>query len=97
MENSNNSNENCNCSDGCCQTKKRNNLWTKILFIVIVVAAISIISVKLTSKNCNTQPNSATSNSVQNPKPSCCDTTKQINCTEGTNQSNKKPCCPRSK
>ena len=67
MENQEKSNQNCgcDCSDGCCPpVKKKGNLWTKIIFFIIVLAAGAIITVKLVNK--------------QDEK--CCDPTETSTC-----------------
>ena len=65
MENQENSKQDCGCSDGCCTPqKKKSNLWSKIIFVIIVLAAGAIITVKLANKPekcCDTKEN-----------PTCC-------------------------
>ena len=62
MENQNISKQDCGCSDGCCPPpKKKNSLWSKIIFLIIVLAAGTIITVKLVNqpaKCCPTTENS---------------------------------------
>jgi len=51
MENQNVSKQDCSCSDGCCTPqKKTSKLWSKIIFLIIVLAAGVIIMVKLINK-----------------------------------------------
>jgi len=64
MENQINSNQNCGCgcSDGCCTPEKKgSNLWKKLLFIFIILAAGTIITIKLVTKQdekcCNSTEN----------------------------------------
>jgi len=67
MENQNVSNRDCGCSDGCCTPVKKGNLWTKIVFGIIVLAAAAIVTVKL----------------VGNQKAAsddCCETTENPSC-----------------
>ena len=78
----------CGCEGNCCPPKK-NNMLTKIIFAVVLLAAIGIISVKLFNK-----PAPATGQEVPcKPGSSCCDTTKVKTCdtTKGSS------CCPKSK
>jgi hypothetical protein len=67
MENQVNSNQDCGCSDGCCTPQTKGNLWKRMLFIAIILAAGAIITVKLVGKQ-NTPP------------ASCCDTSKNPAC-----------------
>lgn len=77
----------CNCDDNCCPPKK-NNITPKIIFIIILVAAIGVIAFKLVNK-----PAPAA------VKESCCppkfttghDTTKTTTCDTTKNSS----CCPK--
>ena len=43
-------NQNCGCGENCCTPQKKGNLWKKLLFIIIVLAAGTIITVKLVNK-----------------------------------------------
>ena len=52
METENNTKQDCGCGTDCC-TPKKSKLWMKIVFIVIVAAAIAIVTVKLISNNRN--------------------------------------------
>jgi hypothetical protein len=48
MENQFNSTQDCGCSTGdCCQPQKKNTLWKKILFTVIILAAVAIVVLKM--------------------------------------------------
>ena len=67
MDNQNHSNQDCGCSDGCCTPHKKGNLWTKILFLVVVLAAGTIITVKLVATQ-----------SASSEK--CCDTPASTSC-----------------
>ncbi|MEI6433874.1 MAG: hypothetical protein WCP32_03440 [Bacteroidota bacterium] len=81
------SNNNCNCQGNCCPSKK-NNKSKKIIFTVILLAAIGVIAFKIINK-----PAPAA------VKESCCppqfstgyDTTKTATCdtTKGSS------CCPK--
>ncbi len=46
MEPENKTKDDCGCSDGNCCTPKKSTPWTKILFIVVIVAALAIIVMK---------------------------------------------------
>jgi len=67
MENQENSNQDCGCSDGCCTPQKKNNPWKKWIFIAIMLAVAAIVAVKLISKD------SATSEK-------CCDKLENTSC-----------------
>jgi len=52
MENSRNSKQDCcNSDNSCCTPKKKNNLWKRICFIAIILAAGTIVTVKLIAKD----------------------------------------------
>jgi hypothetical protein len=68
MENQNNSNQDCGCSDGCCTPQKKSNLWKRLLFCIIILAAGTIITVKLVAKNSETTAKCC----PQTTNPSCC-------------------------
>ena len=53
MENEKEVKQDCGCSDGCCPPKKKNP-WTKIVFTVIILAAIAIVIMKFTCGSCKT-------------------------------------------
>ena len=67
MDNQNHPNQDCGCSDGCCTPQKKGNLWSKLIFLVIVLAAATIITIKLVA-NQNT--------SIAK----CCDTPSSSSC-----------------
>jgi hypothetical protein len=68
MENQNSTKQNCGCSDGCCAPQKKGKLWKRALFIIILLAAGTIITVKLIAKQ-NTPAESCCSTSET---PACC-------------------------
>ena len=79
----------CGCEDNCCPPKK-NNIFTKIIFAVILLAALGIIGVKLFH-----QPAASAGKEIQ-CKPgssACCDTTKPKTCDTAKGSS----CCSKSK
>lgn len=96
MESTNKTNENCDCTDGCCKPKS-NRLWTKIVFFVIVAAAISIVTFKMVAKNDKTEAIPPSVTTAPKAKPACGDTTQPNICTKVGDQSNDKPCCPQAK
>jgi len=51
MEKKENSKQDCGCSDGCCIPQKKNNPWKKWIFIVIILVAVAIVTVKLICKD----------------------------------------------
>jgi len=87
MENNTKSTPDCGCEDGCCTPKKKPN-WVKYLSILILLAAISIVAVKIVRDK--KQPaNQCTSASGK----SCCgDSSKTAKCdtTKGSS------CCPKT-
>ena len=87
MENEKMKDPDCGCSDGSCEPKKK-NVFSKVLFAVILLAALAIIGIKLaggpddvSAKQVNAAPGKA----------AVCDTTKGNTCdtTKGTS------CCPK--
>jgi len=69
MENQEISKHDCGCSDGCCTPKKKNSLWSKIIFILIILAVGVIITVKLVGKK----------------DEKCCDKTENSTCCPQSN------------
>jgi len=67
MENKNNTNQDCGCSDGCC-TPSKNSPWKKWLFIAVILAAGVIVTIKLAGNHCASSKE-------------CCDATESC-CTE---------------
>lgn len=81
---SENKKQDCGCSDPNCCTPKKSNLWMKIVFAVIVVAALLIVAIKLMN---NDKPDQGNSNAINK---SGCDTTVK-SCDPGKNPG----CCPK--
>ena len=82
MDNQNHSNQDCGCIDGCCTPQKKGNLWKKILFLLIVLAAGTIITVKLVANQ-----------SASSEK--CCDVPASASCCPQTGKQDAKAanCC----
>ncbi len=83
-------NDDCNCGGDCCQPKKK-SIWPKVIFTLVMLAAMGVIVVKLffTSSPVTSTPvkNSQIVNDQNSPKwaDSCksasgCDTTKGSSC-----------------
>ena len=82
MENLKNSNQNCDCSDGCCKPKSKGRLWKMLIFCIIILSAGTIIAAKVVSKSeaktetCCPAPKNAAccpqTVSVSVTEPSCC-------------------------
>lgn len=82
-----NKKQDCGCTDGSCQPKKK-NIFSKMIFAVILLAAIAIIGIKLAGRS----GNASGKQSIAAPgKVSGCDTTKTKTCdtTKGSS------CCPK--
>lgn len=79
--------QDCGCNDGCCQPKK-SKPWTKILFAVVIIAAIAIIAIKFSGNN-NNSDNKSTM--IKNEKIGPTDSTKS--CCPKSNSL----CCPKGK
>ena len=73
------SNQDCGCSNGCCTPKTKSSLWKRLFFFVIILAAGTIITVKLvakqsepTAKCCNTEASkSCCPHAVTSKEPAC--------------------------
>jgi hypothetical protein len=92
MGKENKTTQNCDCSSDCCQPSK-NKSWMKIVFIVIVVAALAIATIKLFNQN-RTGTKGATSPIV---KSECCDSIKQDTSAKVCNPEKNSSCCPKAK
>ena len=77
----------CGCEGNCCPPKK-NNIFTKIIFAVILLASVGVIAVKLLRKPV---PAAATESCCPPGSTAGCDTTKTAACdtTKGSS------CCPK--
>ena len=74
MENQKESNQACNCSDGCCNPKKKISFWKLLIFCIIILSAGTIIAAKVVGKNVAT-----TEKCCAAPEnPSCCQQTVTI-------------------
>ena len=51
MENGNNSNKDCCCGDGGCCSPQKSSIWKKLIFVLIILGAGAIITMKLLSKD----------------------------------------------
>jgi hypothetical protein len=79
----------CNCDGDCCPSKK-NKILSKIIFAVIIFAAIGIVSVKLFYQ----QAPAANNQGINNQGTTVgCDTSSVKNCDTVKGSS----CCPKSK
>ncbi|MFH0895591.1 MAG: hypothetical protein V2A54_14240 [Bacteroidota bacterium] len=89
MENEENKKQDCECGTDCC-TPKKSKCWMKILFIVIIAAALTIVVVKLTGKsNDEATPKQDT---VKTQKAGAADSAKSCNKPCGSDK--KSSCCP---
>lgn len=77
-----NNKQNCSCDSGCCQPQKSNTL-TRLIFIIVIVAALAIVGFKMVNnKDSRQQGNQG--------NPAACDTT--AGCNDSTANSS---CCPK--
>ena len=82
-----NKKQDCGCTDGSRRPKKK-NIFSKILFVVILLAAVAIIGIKLAGRS----GNASGEQSIAAPgKVSGCDTTKAKTCDTSKSSS----CCPK--
>ena len=84
----------CNCSDNCCQPPKQKP-WKKILFFVVILAALAIVTIKLTTSN----PGNAriTNDSISMQQSAANDTTGSKTCSKACDPSKASSCCPQTK
>jgi len=66
MENQNISKQDCGCGENCC-TPKKSRLWTRVIFIIIILAAGTIIALKLVGNH-------------DKEADDCCEATENSNC-----------------
>jgi len=76
MENQSNVNQNCDCGDGCCTTQKKSSLWKRLVFCAIILAAGTIITVKLVAKNNETAAKCCPTEAAK-----CCPSAKSSSCS----------------
>jgi hypothetical protein len=83
-----NNSPDCGCTDGSCKPKKK-NIFSKILFAGILLAALAIIGIKLTGRSGNTSDKQSLG---AQGKAACCDTAKTKTCdtTKGSSCCSKK-------
>jgi len=81
----------CNCNGNCCPTKKK-NILSKIIFTVVLLAALGIILVKLFFQS---TPVPAANHQVSRDpdSPVWCDSTDNKTCDTSRESS----CCPKEK
>jgi hypothetical protein len=80
------SKNNCNCEGDCCPPKKK-NVSSKIIFVIVMLAAIGLIVFKLVNK-----PAPAVKENCCPPKSAAaCDTAKNASCDSAKGSS----CCPK--
>lgn len=80
--------QDCGCTDGSCRPKKK-NILSKIIFVVILMAAMTIIGIKLVGRS----DNASGKQTIAAPgKVSGCDTTQTKTCdtTKGSSCCSKK-------
>lgn len=87
----------CGCGSNdsnCCGPKKgKGKLWTKIVFIVVVLAAAAIVTIKLVQKNDSSEQ--VRNDTIAAQKTGCGDSSGFKTCTKVCDPS--KGCCPQSK
>jgi len=82
-----NQKQDCGCADGSCQPKKK-NILSKLIFALILLAAVAIIGIKLAGHS----DKASGKQSITAPgKASCCDTSKTKTCDTTKSSS----CCSK--
>jgi hypothetical protein len=94
MENEN-PKQDCGCSPGCCQPPENNNIWSKLIFAIIMLAAVIIVTIKLTTKE-ESQPAIA-ADTVNTGCADKKDSSSNSPCTKVCSPSENSSCCPKSK
>lgn len=88
MENNTKPTQDCGCEDGCCPPKKKPN-WVKYLSILILLAAISIVVIKVVQDK---KPSTVQCSPSASGKSCCPDSSKTAPCDTAKGAS----CCPKS-
>ena len=83
-----NQKQDCGCTDGSCQPKKK-NILSKLIFALILLAAVAIIGIKLSGRS----GSASVKQSVAPGKAACCDTTKANSKTCDTTKGSS--CCAK--
>lgn len=94
MDEQNNKNLYCSCTDDCCPPK-RENKWKKALFFLIILAAISIVFVRFTSESKGKAQ--VLNDSVSYQQPVGIDTSTIMNCSKTCDPTKNSSCCPQIK
>jgi hypothetical protein len=84
METTKPENNNCGCENGECCPPKRKPKWMRIISVLVLLVALSIIFFKVFTDNSAGKEDQKCGAA----KSSCCDTTS-------VNDSAAKPCCPK--
>ena len=84
-----NKKQDCGCTDGSCKPKKK-NIWSKLIFAAILLAAVAIIGVKLAGRSGDAGGKQAITASG---KAACCDTSKAASKTCDTTKGSS--CCSK--
>lgn len=85
-------NQDCGCDGDCCQPAKKQP-WMKIVFVVIVVAALAIASIKIFNQNTT----SAAGTNVSTEKSGCCPQSRQDSCARAGDSLKSHSCCPKAR
>jgi len=93
QENTNLEKKDCGCDVDCCPPKKK-SIWPKIIFTIVILAAIGVIAAKLfiITPKAPTTPvtNSQVVNDPNSPKwADSCKSSSGCDTTKGS------PCCPK--
>ena len=92
MEDQINGKADCGCSDGCCAPPKKKP-WTKILFILVILAAVSIIILRFSS---NTDGNISKNTGSVDTAQTVAGDSAVSDCSKTCDNSQKSSCCPKN-
>jgi hypothetical protein len=84
----------CNCSDNCCQTPKQ-KIRKKLIFFIVIIAALAIVAIKLSSNSLSGDRQANNGNTVQNTIGA--DTLGSKTCSKTCDTSKTSSCCPQVK
>jgi len=95
MEPKDKSEQDCECGNDCCQPTARKP-WTKIVFFIVIIAALAIVAIKLSHSD-NPGKAGSTTDTLTTVKPGSADAGQTKSCSSKCDTSIKSNCCPQSK
>jgi hypothetical protein len=94
MDDQTTSSKECNCEGNCCPPPPKRP-WNKILFFLVILAALAIVAFKLSTKEQNTAV--PAKDTISAEKTSVVDSSAAAGCGKDCNSSGKSSCCQEAK